>query len=322
MQALGAAWAKLERRAWWLQPLRNLGGGALAIGLAAWCIVGGVRAWGHPDLAHPFARDARINREADLVVDWLNHRAGEGLRVLWGPSHTLPKWKVLPQVTFEAIPSDAATWEDMERFIAEKRLQYAVLENKMYKRREDVLQSYIDKNGKELLFTALPTGWTFAYVQRSEDTNWYVLLLGDEGATPVTPLDGVRFGSNIALTGWEAQPATIAPGEPLEVTLVWQASEPIAEDWTVFVHLLDPSGNRVAQSDSYPLGGMYPTSHWRVGEAVRDCYTLVPGGELPAGEYQLAIGFYNLKDKARLPVSGGATTSNGEALLLPAGTKP
>lgn len=64
------------------------------------------------------------------------------------------------------------------------------------------------------------------------------------------------------------------------LTIYWEAMQPIERDYSVAVHWLTqfpPQGpaDIVAQADSiHPVQGWYPTSHWRVGELVRDEYAL------------------------------------------------
>ena len=83
-------------------------------------------------------------------------------------------------------------------------------------------------------------------------------------------------------------------------TLYWRALETIPTNYTRFIHLVDPvSGQIVAQVDGYPRGDSYPTSQWTSGEIVADAVRLHPD-DLPAGEYEIVIGFYeNLGE--RLP---------------------
>ena len=85
------------------------------------------------------------------------------------------------------------------------------------------------------------------------------------------------------------------------LTLYWQCAAPSGGDYTVFVHLLDASGNIVAQRDAPPRDGKYPTSIWDVGEIVKDEYDL----PIPAdarGPFSLAIGMYSPLTQKRLPI--------------------
>ena len=88
----------------------------------------------------------------------------------------------------------------------------------------------------------------------------------------------------------------------LPIELRWQAVEPVAEDYHVFIHLLDREGQIVAQTDGQPAQWTRPTSSWAVGETVVDRHGLwIPANAAP-GSYQLAIGMYQPATGERLPL--------------------
>jgi 4-amino-4-deoxy-L-arabinose transferase-like glycosyltransferase len=103
-------------------------------------------------------------------------------------------------------------------------------------------------------------------------------------------------------------PLLLRPGEALEVTLYWQAQEPLEQSYKVFVHLLGEAynpatGNRLwGQQDSIPGQGTYPTTGWAVGEVVADRYTVTLQANAPPGYYLLEIGLYDATTGERLPV--------------------
>ncbi len=79
----------------------------------------------------------------------------------------------------------------------------------------------------------------------------------------------------------------------------WSADEPLAQNYTVSVILLDENGRLVAQNDSYPFLGENPTSTWGMGAVVYDPHTLrlVEGVvSLPAGTYTVGVKIYLLTD--------------------------
>jgi hypothetical protein len=86
-----------------------------------------------------------------------------------------------------------------------------------------------------------------------------------------------------------------------EIVLQWQALRKPAADYTMFVHVVDASGQLVAQDDSPPKGGSYPTSLWDAGEVVDDAHPLTA----PAGA-TLELGLYTQPDLRRVPVDGGS----------------
>jgi 4-amino-4-deoxy-L-arabinose transferase-like glycosyltransferase len=99
-----------------------------------------------------------------------------------------------------------------------------------------------------------------------------------------------------------------------QVTLFWTPLAPIPDDYTVFVHVRDAKGANIAQRDSQPLGGDYPTHQWRAGETVIDPYCIDLPADLPPGEYRIVVGMYRLETLERLPVAGD--TSGENAVIL------
>jgi hypothetical protein len=124
--------------------------------------------------------------------------------------------------------------------------------------------------------------------------------------TPSPPSDvgipvAVGFDDQIELAGYSAT----RDEDALSVTFVWHALEPPDGDFTVFVHLLDASGQTIAQHDSQPDSGAYPTSVWDAGETVADEHILaLPSGFVLEG-HRLRLGLYALGTGERLPLTGG-----------------
>lgn len=93
------------------------------------------------------------------------------------------------------------------------------------------------------------------------------------------------------------------PGQQISLTLYWQAINPPEGDYTIFLHLLGPDGNLVAQHDALPLDGLYPTSEWVVDDVFAHRATLQLPPNVPAGEYDLLAGMYTYPNTVRLPVA-------------------
>ncbi|MCA9999490.1 MAG: hypothetical protein KDE56_27190, partial [Anaerolineales bacterium] len=135
---------------------------------------------------------------------------------------------------------------------------------------------------------------------------------GDTAVPSTATSFGTQFGDAIVLSHADV-PGTASLAEPVELTLYWQAISPIAEDYTVFLHLLTPEGEFVLGQDGQPLGGLYPTSFWGEGEMVVDGRSWF--ADVPPGEYQLQVGFYLLATGQRLPASG-PHSELGDRILL------
>jgi hypothetical protein len=116
---------------------------------------------------------------------------------------------------------------------------------------------------------------------------------------PSYPSDAT-FDGRFRLLGYDA-PESASPGGPLAVALYWEAIEPDGRAYTVFVHLLNESGELVAQSDGPPRAGAFPTSIWDAGERLVDERVLVLPPDLPAGRYRLLAGLYDPGTGTRLP---------------------
>ncbi|RME69909.1 MAG: DUF2079 domain-containing protein [Chloroflexi bacterium] len=115
-----------------------------------------------------------------------------------------------------------------------------------------------------------------------------------------------RFGPAIRLTGFAVSPDTASAGAPLTVLLRWQADASPAVDYTVFVHLVNAAGQRVAQHDGPPAWlSLRPTGEWSPGQVTLDSHTLQLPPDLPPGEYRLQVGLYRPDTLARLPLLDG-----------------
>lgn len=121
-----------------------------------------------------------------------------------------------------------------------------------------------------------------------------------------------EFDDSISLYGYE----TALSDQRLTVTLDWFVREMVEDNYNFFVHVLADDGRLVAQQDSMPLGGAYPTFWWAAGEYIRDTVTL-DLSTLDAGQYTIRVGWYDLLTLARLPViDAGSLDVQDDALIL------
>ncbi len=115
----------------------------------------------------------------------------------------------------------------------------------------------------------------------------------------------VEFGGLARLLGYQVSPVTVEPGGVVEVTLYWQALDRTDQDYAVFVHLLSRIGTMVAQRDTYPGLGRYPTSAWEPGAAFADTYRVhVPDTAYAPDVGYVQVGMY-FPDGPRLTTSDG-----------------
>lgn len=121
-----------------------------------------------------------------------------------------------------------------------------------------------------------------------------VHVAADRNQAPPTPrvTFKAQFSNGSDLRGFDVANVSYAGGQTVPFTLYWFAREPMAEDQTVFVHLVNARGDIVAQADGPPRGGTYPTSAWNAMEWIRDEHELQLPTDIPAGKYTLRIGWY------------------------------
>jgi hypothetical protein len=125
-------------------------------------------------------------------------------------------------------------------------------------------------------------------------------------------LSEVEFGDRITLRGYDRE--LLDSG--LDLVLYLQAERPLDQNWTIFVHLVDGAGSLVAQHDSQPRDGRYPTSVWDQGEVVDDPHLLALPEDLPDGDYQVVVGLYSVESGERLPVLDGESNPIGDSVPL------
>lgn len=114
-------------------------------------------------------------------------------------------------------------------------------------------------------------------------------------------------------------PADLAarPGEAAELTLYWIKQATHGDVYSVFVHVVNDSGDIVAQADQWP-GGL-PTDILDEGQVVIDRLGLNVPANLPPGRYQIRVGLYAAATGLRLPVISGSTGSTADYVTLPVG---
>jgi hypothetical protein len=114
-------------------------------------------------------------------------------------------------------------------------------------------------------------------------------------APPGSPV--VEWANGIALAAVSVQ--RDAAAGPTGVDLTWTTDRTQQADYTVFAQVLDADNRILAQVDSQPLGGSWPTSTWRSGDVIRDA---LRWDSNPAGWRRLVVGLYGA-DGRRVPLT-------------------
>ena len=120
----------------------------------------------------------------------------------------------------------------------------------------------------------------------------------------IVPL-GEKFQDNITLAGFSLVSESLEPGDVLGLTLLWQSGGATARPYTVCAHIIDANGDLVAQHDSWPVRGQWPSTCWMSGEEIVDPLDILLPEEMPPGDYQLLIGLYDGNDGRRLQTADG-----------------
>jgi hypothetical protein len=141
-------------------------------------------------------------------------------------------------------------------------------------------------------FVASFDGMPYAWVHRPD-------------AEPVVPREvGAELGGTIRLVGYRLAQGAVSPGDALALTLYWQAEQPVADDYTVFVHLQGPGGGLVTQQDNPPVRGTRPTAGWAPGALIEDPYEVQLPADAIFGRYALSVGMYDPATVERLAAVG------------------
>jgi len=124
------------------------------------------------------------------------------------------------------------------------------------------------------------------------------------------------LGNLVRLVGYDLRPvtcdeeATLTPGCWFGIVLYWQAQQNMAQDYTVFVHVVTrtEAGEErlLAQRDTMPDSAAYPTRNWQAGEVVIDPVRVLLPRDMPTGAFDLLVGMYDPASLQRVPVVGAA----------------
>lgn len=109
----------------------------------------------------------------------------------------------------------------------------------------------------------------------------------------------------------------------LDLTLFWRSLATWTENYAVFVHLVESAElPPIAQSNGIPANNVRPTQTWRSGEIITDRRTITLPTDLPAGDYEIYVGFYAPDSNVRLPVQFEGVPQPFDQLLLTKITRP
>lgn len=125
-----------------------------------------------------------------------------------------------------------------------------------------------------------------------------------------------QFDSFVSLRGYQIGSETVHPGDPIDIDLYWEVNGRPPGNYLLFVHLVDEAGTMVAQRDTHPGLGNFPSSQWQPGDRFIESFQLY----LPETAYanttaELRIGLY-APEGYRLGITQADGSFFGDALPL------
>lgn len=132
----------------------------------------------------------------------------------------------------------------------------------------------------------------------------FAQLADDAVPESATPLEHTYY-ERVRLLAYRLTPEQPQPGQPLTVTLYWQALRMLNREANVSLQLFTANEQRLAMVNGAPLGGHQtrPTTTWRPGEVIEDVWTLDLPPDTPAPALlRLDVGLFLPDTLTPLPV--------------------
>jgi uncharacterized membrane protein len=134
------------------------------------------------------------------------------------------------------------------------------------------------------------------------------------GATyPAEPqpqhVQGANFDHKLALLGWDDP-------QQGKITVYWRTLNTLSADYQVSLILEDAQSHEIGRWDGRPAGYDYPTTRWRVGQAVFGRYPLPLSTVTAAGDYYVALAVYAAAEPSGLDIRDVADNPAGKRVRL------
>ncbi len=154
------------------------------------------------------------------------------------------------------------------------------------------------RNEADVLWTA-----TTATGQRLDQTLARLTINAPSNSRQPAEKTNTAWQNGLTLKGYHVSAHTLAPTDTLRLSLFWEARQPISQSYVIFAHLVNEQGQIIAQHDSLPNDGAYPTPWWPSGILIEDDHAMPLPATTPPGLYHLRVGFYEVDSLARLPLA-------------------
>ena len=146
-----------------------------------------------------------------------------------------------------------------------------------------------------------------------EEQVWHSPKLVPSSEEQLSPLSPpLNLGDQLQFLGYDVD-ACDAQRATCSLTTAWRVTAPPDGPWAIFVHLLAPDGEVVAQWDGLDV----PVQGWRVGDTFLQKASFDLPADLGPGRYWLQTGVYNPETMKRLPVLTDGEPIADRILLTP-----
>jgi hypothetical protein len=122
---------------------------------------------------------------------------------------------------------------------------------------------------------------------------------------PIQHIQRVELGDQVLLLGYDIEDEQFQSERKLEVTLYWQALRSMAEDYNIYLKLVNSVYHIWGQQEGRPFYDGMPTNAWQAGQKVKDRRELevLPG--TPPGLYHIEVILHDpYKDQVLKPKDG------------------
>ncbi len=201
------------------------------------------------------------------------------------PIYALPRQRPL---------DPSATQPDLDRLLGHDKV-YAIYWATQEADPDGVIQAWLDNQGYKTL-----DQW-----RGNVRLAVYVMPERRPADETVDNID-LRLGEDITLVGYRGWKLSPTAGEVTQLQLVWRADRTPERRYKVFLQLLDPRHQVIAQRDAEPAGESRPTTSWEAGEVVQDNHGLLIPPGTPPGTYRRIIGMYDAETGERLRLPDGS----------------
>jgi len=157
----------------------------------------------------------------------------------------------------------------------------------------------------------------------------YRFVAGTTFTRPVIayPVDA-NIANKLTLLGYSLAGEAVPSGQPIDLTLYWQARQVLSEDYWLALRLVDAQGHIYGRLDRRPASYTYPTMRWQPGITIPGHALLPTLPGTPPGEYWLQVGVFDAAGSQNLDIldnagnPAGVTTLIGTVQVSPPPTPP